>query len=596
MNKIKIMENQKINYNEPIEIADKIWWVGHYLPDDKFQCHVYLIENGKNSVLIDPGSKLTFKHTMKKIESIIPFSNIKYFICHHQDPDITGSMSLIDSIVSRKDAVILSHWRAIALLKHYGLEMPFQCVENIGWKIDIGNKILEFIFTPYLHFPGAFCTYDPETQILFSSDIFGGFTEGFNLIAEDESYFESMRPFHEHYMPSREILFHAVSKFEKLDVKLIAPQHGSIIPEKLINFIYNRLKNLDCGLFLLTHTNSDITRLSNLNKVLRKFFESIAIQKDFHEIASSLLNYIKEVLPVKKMTFYAKNKENLIKFDNQSMFRGIVSETDNNFKDSFNLTKNEFIDKYKNTFLKISKNQTQNPDSAEKIIIPLFSISDFKTHAIAELTFEQEIEIELELKHILQEISIPLGVAVERELILKSMEIERQKFYEQAIRDPLTGLYTRVYLNEAVKRMFAIHDREKTENIFAIVFDIDFFKSVNDTFGHIAGDKVLKKVSQVILNETRESDIQVRLGGEEFAVFIASYDNNIPYSLTERIRLKVSELKFDPPMENKQITISAGIAQRTFDQALEDLIHNADLALYEAKHSGRNCICTNCRI
>ncbi|MGE4519300.1 MAG: diguanylate cyclase [Desulfobacteraceae bacterium] len=590
MAQIKILDTQNYEFDQPVEIAENIWWVGHYLPGDKFQCHVYLIENGKNSVLIDPGSKLTFKHTMKKIESVTSFSNIKYFICQHQDPDITGAMPLIDSIISRKDAVILSHWRAIALLKHYGLEIPFECVEKMGWQIDIKGRILNFIFTPYLHFPGAFCTFDSKSKILFSSDIFGGFTDGFSLVAQDESYFESMRPFHEHYMPSREILFHAVSKFEKLDVKLIAPQHGSIIPEKLINFIYNRLKNLDCGLFLMTHTNSDIIRLSNLNKVLRKFTESMVIHKEFHEIANSLFNYIKEVIPVTKLSFYALTETNKVfEFDDKSMFRGIEATINKNLKSIFKLSKEEFIDRYKAQFFKIEGKNT-------KIIIPLFSISDFKIHAIAELTLKTNFDLDPELSHILIEISTPLSVAVEREIILKSMEMERQKFYEQAIRDPLTGLYTRIYLNEASKRLFAIHDRQKTGHIFAIVFDIDFFKSVNDTFGHMAGDKVLKKVAGILLTETRETDIQVRLGGEEFAVFISSTDKELPFSMAERIRLKVESLKLEPPMEKRQITISAGIAERKYGQSLEELIHSADISLYEAKNTGRNCICSNCRL
>ena len=68
------------NPDRAIQIADRIWWVGHILPDDPFQCHVYLIENGNQSVLIDPGSKLTFKNTLSKIEEVIPFSHIRYFI------------------------------------------------------------------------------------------------------------------------------------------------------------------------------------------------------------------------------------------------------------------------------------------------------------------------------------------------------------------------------------------------------------------------------------------------------------------------------------------------------------------------------------
>jgi len=69
-----------LDTSHAIEIAPRVWWVGHYLKGDVFQCHVYLIENGDQSVLIDPGSKLSFTQTLKKIEEVTSFSNIRYFL------------------------------------------------------------------------------------------------------------------------------------------------------------------------------------------------------------------------------------------------------------------------------------------------------------------------------------------------------------------------------------------------------------------------------------------------------------------------------------------------------------------------------------
>ncbi|MFW5723940.1 MAG: hypothetical protein ACOCWF_05175 [Halochromatium sp.] len=75
-----------------IEIADRVWWVGHVIPNDHFQCHVYLLEQGEQSVLFDPGSRLTFAHTLRKIEEVMPLSAIRWFVCHHQDPDIAAAL------------------------------------------------------------------------------------------------------------------------------------------------------------------------------------------------------------------------------------------------------------------------------------------------------------------------------------------------------------------------------------------------------------------------------------------------------------------------------------------------------------------------
>jgi len=119
-----------IDTQHAVEIANRVWWVGHYLPGDKFQCHVYLIENGNESVLIDPGSQLTFDGTLRKIEEVMPFSQIRYFICHHQDPDIAGAMSLVEQKIEREDCLLITHWRVAALLKHYALITPFWLIEE----------------------------------------------------------------------------------------------------------------------------------------------------------------------------------------------------------------------------------------------------------------------------------------------------------------------------------------------------------------------------------------------------------------------------------------------------------------------------------
>jgi len=597
MNDLAVSDKDAFDPDTPVKIADRVWWVGHYLPDDKFQCHIYLIENGNQSILIDPGSKLTFKYALRKIEKIVHFNDIRYFICQHQDPDITGSLPIIEQLITRTDAVIVSHWKAIALLKHYGLETPFLCVEENNWSLDINDCQLEFIFTPYLHFPGAFCTFDKNSGILFSSDIFGGFTEEWSLIAKDESYFESIRPFHEHYMPSREILYNGLVKLEKYPINLIAPQHGSIIPKHLIQFMFNQLKNIDCGLYLMTQTNTDIMRLSHLNKLLHNFMEAIIIHKEFSEVAQALFNHAKEILPVQDLSFFAMNNDAVIlRFDKESMFRGIVSDLPEKCTDMMGMNQSQWNTDNNNDCFKIisrvSQGKSEAQEQAHPLIIPLYTGGNPVIHALAIFNLTENIEIDRELNNTLHQMSIPLSVAIEREIILRSMEIERQHFYEQAIRDPLTGLYTRIYMQEAVQRLFSIHDREANTKIFVIIFDIDNFKSVNDTYGHTEGDTALKQTTRIIMEETRTEDIQTRIGGEEFAVFIASSDTKTPFAIAERIRRKVSRLKFAPPMENRTLTISGGIAQRQQKEELQDLIQRADKALYKAKNKGRNRICS----
>ncbi|MCM3431346.1 diguanylate cyclase [Brevibacillus invocatus] len=149
------------------------------------------------------------------------------------------------------------------------------------------------------------------------------------------------------------------------------------------------------------------------------------------------------------------------------------------------------------------------------------------------------------------------------------------------ITDNLTNLYTRRYLNERVKASL-----EQDSYGSLILIDIDYFKNVNDTFGHQVGDEVLIQVSNLIRRSIRDSDIAARWGGEELAVYLPRVDKTTAHAVAERIRRCV-ENETSP-----RVTISSGLAKwsKELDSNLsvEALFHQADLALYEAKNSGRN--------
>ncbi len=149
-------------YGQPIEIAKDIFWVGYVIPQDSFQCHVYLINNGNESVLIDPGSVITFSETIKKISEISQLKNINYLICHHQDSDITSCISRIEKLIDRNDKFIVNRWRPQALLKHYQWETPFWLIDQNDWQLNLKNgRRQRFIFSPYTHSP-----VEPERQKL----------------------------------------------------------------------------------------------------------------------------------------------------------------------------------------------------------------------------------------------------------------------------------------------------------------------------------------------------------------------------------------------------------------------------------------------
>lgn len=572
----------------PVEIAERVWWVGHVQVDDPFQCHVYLIEQGEQSVLVDPGSRLTFRHTLRKIEQIIPFSAVRYFICHHQDPDIIGALPIIDELVSRDDAVLVTHWRARALIKHYDPKLPFWLVDEHDWKLRLDDRVLSFIFTPYAHFPGAFCTFDHRSGVLFSSDIFGGFTEEFSLFAQDERYFEAMRPFHEHYMPSRDILAYAIAKIEEYPVRIIAPQHGSIIPTALVRFMIDKLKHLDCGIYLMARESSDIQRLIKLNQALRDIIQTMVISRDFQGIASNLLAIVQRLLPVCSMEFYACLEDGtLLHLAPETRYRGVVIVAPPFVADLISKTRQEWASTQQRAY-DYRVQSTAEGRTTAAILLPLFSPDHDTIQALAVIHLQTEIPASNDIDQLIEQATLPLQVAVEREVIYRTLDLERQRFYERSIRDSLTGLFTRFYMHDTIQRLFDIHDRDANATVAVAIMDVDHFKSINDTFGHTCGDIVLQQVAAVLLDNVRSSDLPIRLGGEEFALFVMGQSLGNTCLLAERIRRQVTALSFAAPMTSWKITLSVGLALRRQQESLTDFIQRADVALYAAKRAGRD--------
>ncbi len=543
-------------------------------------------------MLLDPGSALTFRQTLRKIEEIIPFSHIRYFVCHHPDPDIAGAMPLIDQMIDRNDVALVTHSRTQVLLKHHGLRLPFWLVDTHDWKLSLQDRCLEFVFTPYAHFPGAICTFDPASRVLFSSDIFGGLTPEFALVAQDERYFEAMRLFHEHYMPSRDILGHALRAIERHPIRIIAPQHGSIIPEHLAGFMLNKLKTLECGLYLIARGDTDIQHLSHLNQILRDITQTMLIYRDFGDIATSLLGIVRRVLPVKSLEFYARlDGQRALHLAPESRYRGIEVELPTTLARILDLNYTQWRELDVARMAEFLRANISATASTFPLPLPLFSPHQGTTQAIAILHLQDPVVPSDELQQILEQISMPLQVAVEREAIHRQLDLERQRTYEQLIRDPLTGLFTRVYMQEAVQRLCDLQDRDSGDRVAVLMLDIDHFKRINDTYGHNQGDVVLREVAVKVLKTIRSSDIPVRLGGEEFAVFLVSETVTGVILFAERLRTQVAAICFQPTIVDWQVTVSIGVAIRQTRELLLDLIQRADKALYKAKNGGRDQVC-----
>lgn len=170
---------------------------------------------------------------------------------------------------------------------------------------------------------------------------------------------------------------------------------------------------------------------------------------------------------------------------------------------------------------------------------------------------------------------------------ITSLEKSRKYYEHMATHDQLTGLYNRLYFNEALTQEIA-RARRYEDGFSIILLDIDHFKHINDTYGHLVGDEVLKLIADTLKQHLRLSDVCARWGGEEFMVLLPYTASKQAVHIAENLRNSFQACKH---AKAKKITASFGVSTFTPDMEIEMLIKSADDALYEAKNSGRNRVC-----
>ena len=195
-------------------------------------------------------------------------------------------------------------------------------------------------------------------------------------------------------------------------------------------------------------------------------------------------------------------------------------------------------------------------------------------------------------------ICLPTLMAVGMQRVKLALKLNRQKseladalgrLKEIAIRDALTGLYNRGHMIELLTH--AVDRQQRTGEMFSFVmFDLDFFKRVNDTHGHGVGDDVLRSFAHVATAILRKSDVLARWGGEEFVAICPHSDEPQAWVGVERLLREWGSTEVSPQAPQLRVSFSAGITSYRPGEAIDDALARADQALYAAKAKGRNCI------
>lgn len=200
----------------------------------------------------------------------------------------------------------------------------------------------------------------------------------------------------------------------------------------------------------------------------------------------------------------------------------------------------------------------------------------FKDFIISDITYSMLIILSFAMIYVLTK---------KNNYMLKEM-VKNKRYEMMSITDSMTGVYNHRYLIDVVEINKKKYDTDKTP-FSVILFDIDYFKIINDTYGHVEGDQVLVEVASALIHVIRDTDIIGRYGGEEFMVVLPNTTVEGAYHIAERCRESVKRLTFEKV--SNVITISGGVVEYS-GSSIKELIREVDLKMYQAKDAGRNRI------
>ena len=335
----------------------------------------------------------------------------------------------------------------------------------------------------------------------------------------------------------------------------------------------------------------EISYLKEINKRLNislgEFFNLQEISKIITQIldTNELLKFVNDVLI--GVTGVDKSSILLFNKDKTELYVAFSNLPESEQKESF---KQENIEWLKGVALN-SENGYRNKVSSEDC--PFISGRATKSIMYASLATKNDKYGIILLEHIFEDVFTEDNLRFLTSIAAQvSIALENSSLYQQmrsmAMVDGLTGAFNRIYLYEVLER--EIQASAGRYPVSIALFDVDNFKKINDTYGHLFGDKVLQTIVRIAREKVRKGDIVARYGGEEFVIVFDHLESNEAYKVVERIRRAIESETIEDNLIQTRVTVSFGIASYPLHaDNVKDLIKCADVAMYRAKSSGKNC-------
>lgn len=532
------------------QIADGIYWVGGSQQEGGLNCNPYLIVDGEEAVLIDPGSVLDFDYVFENVCNLVPLDRIKYVILHHQDPDFCSSVPLFEK--SGAKFTIITHWRTQTLVKFYGIISPYYIINEHNYELILSSgRSLEFVMTPYLHFPGAFVTYDKKTKVLFSSDLFGAFSFEWELYAGDD-YIEKMKAFHEHYMPGNSILRPVMETLLGMDIEMIASQHGSVIREQIAKHI-KVLRDLECGT-LLNPIKRNLAKSGgymNLCSLVLKRFSAVFSKEEVLHAISGLDVVIDSELNI---TDYNYNGNSL-----------------------WNLLFEQILDKEGIGWIIIIEPFVHILSKEYDVAMPELFEGKVKKAESEAATISEQNKILVEIN--------------------KRLEGALHESENKLIRCPNTGLYNQEFFKTyLLSELHTISDQDSSQNPALILIRIDEIEKIEFYHGNDEVDGILKNIADILDEIKEKTGILFKLDGANFAYYSPHDTKEKTLDLCEFVRNKIA---FSEKFIEK-VTASIGVVWLDeirnndiySDNPYKAFYNVANMRVRLAENKGGNLVCS----
>jgi len=453
--------------------------------------------------------------------------------CHHvNDGDVLGVVSMEFDISHTRNAGMMT------ILKIFGINVIF---------IIIALFLTNLYMKPYMHL------FSNLQQGIKKAHL-GDFTHRFTTQIKGEG---------------KEVADEMNDLFEKMQ-----DAFGSI-KDQLRTFVAR--SNISCS-DPLQEARNIIHELSDIYK----FKKTIELDNDKYAIYERIYHLLKQKFELKHFALYEVNhvrKERKLLYISQGeSFCTHQADQDalecRAFRTSTDIISTDFPE--------LCSSCTRNSE-LEYACIPFNINSDYSlVLSISSKTTEELGEISSHITSIKNYLEAAKPV-IESKIL---MDILR----DSSLRDGLTGLFNRRFLEEYIEQEQAQIQRDAM-NYDIMMIDIDYFKLVNDTYGHDVGDTVIKALSDILKSSIREADMAIRYGGEEFLILLRHTTPEATMKIASNIHTSFRERKFNIGSETIEKTLSIGIARLPQDaDSIWKVIKYADTALYEAKHSGRNRI------